>query len=308
VSNWLSEIKTTPSEEAPASPSHSDSSHSPRLEEAFNPYARFASDSSSSIPSVLLHGGTADDESSATQHASPSPTTNPYPRSLSQPGSLLLSKPFRCPNPNCTKAYKQVNALKYHMIHGTCNVSVSYVKDLEERRMRQGMSSTDQHQQLITSPSASTTPPSSASSSSAPSSPFTRPSPPPQSAIKQNDHLLLPSAIPTYSDLSKLSEHDPRVEAEWEVVRPYRCGVGDCQRRYKNINGLRYHYHHSGDHGEMGLALLASGQHECLGSGPMVSTISKRVLAGWKGYNLVSVAGAKTVTSGSTSTPEPKPT
>ena len=59
VSNWLSEIKTTLSEEAPASPSHSDSSHSPRLpnpEEAFKPYARLASDSSSSIPkSPVMH-------------------------------------------------------------------------------------------------------------------------------------------------------------------------------------------------------------------------------------------------------------
>ncbi|KAG2064756.1 hypothetical protein BDR04DRAFT_233715 [Suillus decipiens] len=30
------------------------------------------------------------------------------------------------------------------------------------------------------------------------------------------------------------------------------------------MNGLRYHYQHSGDHGAIGLALLASGQHECL--------------------------------------------
>ncbi|KAI1789873.1 hypothetical protein LXA43DRAFT_892050 [Ganoderma leucocontextum] len=55
------------------------------------------------------------------------------------------------------------------------------------------------------------------------------------------------------------------VEKEAERrLRPYACGVGDCQRRYKNMNGLRYHYQHSGDHGAIGLALLASGQHECL--------------------------------------------
>ena len=28
--------------------------------------------------------------------------------------------------------------------------------------------------------------------------------------------------------------------------------------------GVGYHYQHSGDHGAIGLALLASGQHECL--------------------------------------------
>ncbi|KAI0300662.1 hypothetical protein B0F90DRAFT_1560351, partial [Multifurca ochricompacta] len=55
------------------------------------------------------------------------------------------------------------------------------------------------------------------------------------------------------------------VEREAERrLRPFACGVGDCQRRYKNMNGLRYHYQHSGDHGAIGLRLLASGQHECL--------------------------------------------
>lgn len=55
------------------------------------------------------------------------------------------------------------------------------------------------------------------------------------------------------------------VEREAERrLRPFACGVADCQRRYKNMNGLRYHYQHSGDHGAIGLALLASGQHECL--------------------------------------------
>jgi len=55
------------------------------------------------------------------------------------------------------------------------------------------------------------------------------------------------------------------VEREAERrLRPFACGVADCQRRYKNMNGLRYHYQHSGDHGAIGLALLANGQHECL--------------------------------------------
>jgi transcription factor SFP1 len=67
-------------------------------------------------------------------------------------------------------------------------------------------------------------------------------------------------------DLSNISESELReVEREAEKrMKPFACGVGDCQRRYKNMNGLRYHYQHSGDHGAVGLALLASGQHECL--------------------------------------------
>ena len=52
-------------------------------------------------------------------------------------------------------------------------------------------------------------------------------------------------------------------EAERELRR-YACSVVGCQKRYKSMNGLQYHYQHSGDHGAIGLALLASGQHECL--------------------------------------------
>ncbi|EEB96032.1 hypothetical protein MPER_04902, partial [Moniliophthora perniciosa FA553] len=29
--------------------------------------------------------------------------------------SLLMSKPFKCPKPNCNKSYKQANGLKYHI-------------------------------------------------------------------------------------------------------------------------------------------------------------------------------------------------
>ncbi|KAF8553048.1 hypothetical protein OG21DRAFT_1414975 [Imleria badia] len=67
-------------------------------------------------------------------------------------------------------------------------------------------------------------------------------------------------------DDNMITEGEMReVEREAERrLRPFACGVGDCQRRYKNMNGLRYHYQHSGDHGAVGLALLASGQHECL--------------------------------------------
>ena len=85
----------------------------------------------------------------------------------------------------------------------------------------------------------------------------------------------LPSTLDTqllssYYDLNlssmNITESELReVEREAEKrLRPFACGVGDCQRRYKNMNGLRYHYQHSGDHGAVGLALLASGQHECL--------------------------------------------
>ncbi|KAG2113496.1 uncharacterized protein F5147DRAFT_47681 [Suillus discolor] len=134
---------------------------------------------------------------------------------LSRPASsLLLSKPFRCPKPNCNKSYKQANGLKYHMTHGSCNFAPP--KDLE------------QVQALLASKRSA------------------------REAAGQEDQGI------TEGEMREVER-----EAE-RRLRPFACGVSDCQRRYKNMNGLRYHYQHSGDHGAMGLSLLASGQHECL--------------------------------------------
>ncbi|KZT18776.1 hypothetical protein NEOLEDRAFT_1159354 [Neolentinus lepideus HHB14362 ss-1] len=130
---------------------------------------------------------------------------------LSRPSSsLLLSKPFKCPKPNCNKSYKQANGLKYHITHGSC--SFGPAKELGEV----------------------------------------------QAVLKERER--------EGSEGEPLTEREMmEVEREAERrLRPFACGVGDCQRRYKNMNGLRYHYQHSGDHGSIGLALLASGQHECL--------------------------------------------
>jgi hypothetical protein len=62
-------------------------------------------------------------------------------------------------------------------------------------------------------------------------------------------------------------------EAE-RKLRPFCCQVPPCQRRYKNMNGLRYHYQHSGDHGAIGLALLQSGNHDATKSHPSPPSIS----------------------------------
>lgn len=29
------------------------------------------------------------------------------------------------------------------------------------------------------------------------------------------------------------------------VSKPYQCTIGDCGKRYKNLNGLKYHIEHS---------------------------------------------------------------
>ncbi|OBZ73384.1 hypothetical protein A0H81_07134 [Grifola frondosa] len=148
-----------------------------------------------------------------TSTASAAAATARASTTLSRPASsLLLSKPFRCPKPNCNKSYKQANGLKYHMTHGSCNFAPP--KDLEHL------------QELL--------------------------------ATKRSQ-----KAEQGGEGISDAELREVEKEAE-RRLRPYACGVGECQRRYKNMNGLRYHYQHSGDHGAIGLALLASGQHECL--------------------------------------------
>ncbi|KAJ9124676.1 hypothetical protein QFC24_003043 [Naganishia onofrii] len=50
-------------------------------------------------------------------------------------------------------------------------------------------------------------------------------------------------------------------EAE-EKLKPFPCVVGDgCKKRYKQMNGLKYHYLTTGDHGAVGLAMLNNGTH-----------------------------------------------
>ncbi len=110
-------------------------------------------------------------------------------RASTPASSLLLSKPFRCPKPNCNKSYKQANGLKYHMTHGSCNFAPP--KDLEALQAL----------------------------------------------------LAEKGVVVNGSDRSgvQITEGELReVEREAERrLRPFACGVGDCQRRYKNMNGLR---------------------------------------------------------------------
>ncbi|ESK92765.1 hypothetical protein Moror_15938 [Moniliophthora roreri MCA 2997] len=215
--------------------------------------------------------------------------------------SLLMSKPFKCPKPNCNKSYKQANGLKYHITHGSCNFAppkdLEHVQALLERKRKEkekaaAAAAGDESEPgtpLRLSPTSTSHPataPGSAASSAPPSalhSPsldgnISLPSPShatfPYSSQPNSPHPLsqsvsgqsTPGGSLLLPDLSLLGESDLReIERETEKrIRPFACTVGDCPRRYKNMNGLRYHYQHSGEHGAVGLAMLASGVHECL--------------------------------------------
>lgn len=73
------------------------------------------------------------------------------------------------------------------------------------------------------------------------------------------------SPPPELLTLSALGEDISEREAQ-RKLHPYCCQVAPCSKRYKNMNGLRYHYQHSGEHGAIGLRMLAEGKHDALKS------------------------------------------
>ena len=124
------------------------------------------------------------------------------------------------------------------MTHGSCSFAppkdLEHVKDLLERKMRERARERERHVNLglpLPNPSAGPTTP--------------------------TTELAAEYGI-TENDLREVEK-----EAE-KRLRPFVCAIGDCQRRYKNMNGLRYHYQHTGEHGAKGFCLLANGQHRCL--------------------------------------------
>ena len=210
------------------------------------------------VPTALLFSSNPTPVNTPTTSRVPSPTTS-TPRTppsatsrvssttLSRPAStFLLNKPFRCPKPNCNKSYKQANGLKYHMTHGSCNFAPP--KDLE------------QVQALLAS-KRSAARNRSASPASSPRSPTASGTTTTSTASTSDD---------AYTE-TEVREAEKEAERR---LRPFACGLGDCQRRYKNMNGLRYHYQHSGDHGAHGLALLANGTHECLSALKVAGTVT----------------------------------
>ena len=177
-------------------------------------------------------------------------------------GAANIDKPYKCPAPGCDKAYKQMNGLKYHRLHGHCN----------------------QNNLPITAQAAAQPPTIHITTNS------TKTSPQPESGIKGEDGEATPSmGSPSSPTASSNSSPDPASPATHAPIalgdRLYICQVGACGKRYKNLNGLRYHYLHSGSHGLLGLQLLQSGggasaKVDATGRAPVsTSTLSQEEIA-----------------------------
>lgn len=151
--------------------------------------------------------------------------------SLANP-CAMGDRPYKCTSPGCDKAYKQMNGLKYHRLHGQCNQNnlppqqqLSSVVNENANAVAASANANTNEMKIDSSPSTPTS--------------------------EENDGDSPTSSSP---DSKSNMELGPGPIGRWEKV--YICQVGACGKRYKNLNGLRYHYLHSGSHGLLGLQLL----------------------------------------------------
>lgn len=239
--------------------------------------------------------------------------------SLASPGSAA-DRPYKCLTPGCDKAYKQMNGLKYHRLHGQCNQNTlppqqqisAVVNGNAHGTPNSNQDENNDDKMKTDSPAASspklssaastTAPPPSSSSSpttasanaasasaSTSAAPATAPSvrlsvattaaPPPSPVTVTESPSSTPSCSAPSSPRSSIgSLNGTTAGAEKPFERVYICQVGNCGKRYKNLNGLRYHYLHSGSHGLLGLQLLhsngggASARADSTTGRPAVST------------------------------------
>ncbi|WFD29782.1 Transcriptional regulator of ribosomal biogenesis proteins [Malassezia sp. CBS 17886] len=251
--------------------------------------AFFGSSTQASVFSSLsIRGGATDDQlpslkrekfnsagttagTSATSASSPS--TNIPPQAATDANGVE-NRPYKCPATGCDKAYKQMNGLKYHRLHGHCN------QNLRNVSTGLGLPSVDTAESAPPAPIPAAKPEPAASAAEG----DTKVNAGQQTPDLRTFGIQLTGAPPTSPVQSATVPRDgngmhSKVHvAAAQLEKTYVCQVGNCDKRYKNLNGLRYHYLHSGSHGLLGLQLLhangggASAKADSVSGRPPVST------------------------------------
>jgi hypothetical protein len=198
--------------------------------------------------------------------------------------------PFKCPRPFCSKIYKNLNGLKYHLQEGKCeleatatpSLSVSgghsnflnsmygvsgpgnggigsqggsvlkkkeAVLEVAKEKVREmglgihfGGGKNDTH--LLSSLSSSATPLTPPNNNNN-NNDQEATEDVPITATNSSDHIVDPSMAGVSSEdlaeLSNLSDISELLGDIKIVSRPYFCKVPGCHKKYKNLNGLKYH-------------------------------------------------------------------
>jgi transcription factor SFP1 len=118
-------------------------------------------------------------------------TQQDNPGVVSPENTIVVDKPYKCRNLGCDKAYKNMNGLKYHRMHGVCNKNNLSVE-------------------LGNASPVPQTPPASGVST-------------PNTSVPNSPALTIHSGF-----------NNPVIEE-----KKYSCEK--CSKRYKNLNGLKYH-------------------------------------------------------------------
>ena len=213
------------------------------------------------------------------------------------PGNV--EKPYKCPAAGCDKAYKQMNGLKYHRLHGHCNqnnapiLNTAGVQAAALQAQFQAQS-TPTGSPTSTTPSAAFTPAAAASGTPTPGGLGATPKPgifnaaaaavpttptgasglprglvdSTPTSTASNSPFFTAAALPgspaaSHAALAGFTDANgqsgvgiQRSSSQSNKPTLYLCQVGTCGKTYKNLNGLRYHYLHSGSHGLLGLQVL----------------------------------------------------
>ncbi|CDZ96926.1 zinc finger protein sfp1 [Phaffia rhodozyma] len=123
--------------------------------------------------------------------------------------------------------------------------------------------------------------------------------PPPASANQKLHHCPTPGCNKSYKQQNGLKYHLKVGQCDFNVrdgvenglseeqaeekSRPYQCQVGGgCTKRYRQMNGLRYHYLNSAAHGAIGLALIQQGKHPNPKGGELPSSMGVGPVSGFK--------------------------
>lgn len=191
-------------------------------------------------------------------------SANGLESSLANP-SAFSDRPYKCTSPGCDKAYKQMNGLKYHRIHGQCN---------QNNMPPQQQLGATVNDRAIHGSAMNGSPGTAHAAADRPTSPSDNAS----SDGSPTDSSSSPSTSAPGSPRGAPGADVLAAAAAAKLEKVYICQVGNCGKRYKNLNGLRYHYLHSGSHGMLGLQLLhsngggASARADATTGRPAIST------------------------------------
>lgn len=138
---------------------------------------------------------------------------------ISPEATLAVEKPYKCKNHGCDKAYKNMNGLKYHRLHGACNQN--NILSMSNRGCNSGL-------YLNSACSVSGTQPADLSK---------------RNSDDDGDIELSPSdlASPLHMNISGTAS----VSSTTCLAEDKKYCCEKCNKRYKNLNGLKYHMRHS---------------------------------------------------------------